>query len=171
MPFTIHLNPGVIFPIQTSVHVFCVCYCFILCLHSFFFSFRQNLRGLELLKNRWHCPFNPFWVLSVFMLSFMKYVTAWKLFTPTPYNLHGWRSVLHLEVEPLFINAKKIKVECTVIQSQSTVFSSSQAMAQRKETPKMTYPKSALFSECKCRLCGRIIDKKYRNNLFLELAE
>ena len=33
----------------------------------------------------------------------------------------------------LFINAKKIKVECTLIQSQSTVFSSSQAM----ETPKM----------------------------------
>ena len=29
-----------------------ICYCFILCLHSFFFSFGQNLRGLELLKNR-----------------------------------------------------------------------------------------------------------------------
>jgi hypothetical protein len=43
--------------------------------------------------------------------------------------------------------------------SQSTVFSSSQAMAQRKETPKIIYPKSALFSECKCRLCGSIIDK------------
>jgi hypothetical protein len=40
----------------------------------------------------------------------------------------------------------KIKVECTLIQSQSTVFSSSQAMAQRKETPKIIYPKSALFS-------------------------
>jgi hypothetical protein len=32
-------------------------------------------------------------------------------------------------------------------------------MAQRKETPKIIYPKSALFSECKCRLCGSIIDK------------
>jgi hypothetical protein len=51
MPFTIHLNPDVILPIQTSVHVFCVCYCFILCLHSFFFSFGQNLRGLELKHN------------------------------------------------------------------------------------------------------------------------
>jgi hypothetical protein len=27
----------------------------------------------------------------------------------------GGLSVLHLEVEPLFINAKKIKVECTLI--------------------------------------------------------
>jgi dUTPase len=44
-------------------------------------------------------------------------------------------------------------------------------MAQRKETPKMIYPKSALFWECKCRLCDGIIDKTYRNNLFLELAK
>jgi uncharacterized membrane protein len=58
----------------------------------------------------------------------------------------------------LFINAKKIKVECTLMESQSTVFSISRAMAQRKEPPKMIYPKSALFSECKYRLCGGIID-------------
>ena len=66
------------------------------------------------------------------------------------------------EVEPLFItiNAKKIKVECIFIQSQSTVFSSFQAMAQRKETPKMIYLKSALFSECKCRLCGIVLTTK-----------
>ena len=44
------------------------------------------------------------------------------------------------------------------MESQSTVFSISRAMAQRKETPKMIYPKSALFSECKYRLCGGIID-------------
>jgi hypothetical protein len=72
---------------------------------------------------------NCSWIINEFE---KKYVTTWKLFTPTWYNLHGWRSVLHLEVEPLFINAKKIKVKCTLIQSQSTVFSSSQAMAQRK---------------------------------------
>jgi hypothetical protein len=47
--------------------------------------------------------------------------------------------------------------------------------AQQKETPKMIYPKtlfdlSALFSECKCRLCGDIIEK-YCKNLFLELAK
>jgi uncharacterized membrane protein len=78
---------------------------------------------------------------------------------------------LSLKWSRLFINAKKIKVECTLIQSQSTVFSSSQAMAQRKETPKMIYPKSALFWECKCRLCDGIIDKTYCNNLFLELAK
>ena len=69
MPFTIHLNPGVILPVQTSVHVFCVCYCFILYLHSFFSSFGQNLRGLELLKNRWHCPFNK-WHASRINLTY-----------------------------------------------------------------------------------------------------
>ena len=47
-----------------------------------------------------------------------------------------------------FINAKKIKVKCTLIQSQSTVFSCSQAMAQRKETLKMICLKSVWFSEC-----------------------
>ena len=44
-------------------------------------------------------------------------------------------------------------------------------MAQRKETPKMIYPKSALFSECKCRLCGSIRQEVLQPNLFLELAE
>jgi hypothetical protein len=62
--------------------------------------------------------------------------------------LHGWKSVLHHEVEPLFINAKKIKVECTLIQSQSTVFSSSQAMAQRKETPLCFRNASVAFVLC-----------------------
>jgi hypothetical protein len=98
MPFTIHLNPGVILPIHTSVHVFCVCYCFILCLHSFFFSFGQNLRGLELpVKNRWHCPFRLLvvqstcvmyrilvkdtllYIYQVYTTIYTVYLSAWSL--------------------------------------------------------------------------------------------
>ncbi|XP_028417603.1 uncharacterized protein LOC114542053 [Dendronephthya gigantea] len=40
-------------------------------------------------------------------------------------------------------------------------------MAQRKETPKKLYPKSDLLSECKCRLCAGVFDKKHCKNLFL----
>ena len=39
-------------------------------------------------------------------------------------------------------------------------------MAERKETPRKVYPKSAIDSGCKCRLCGGIFEKARCKNLF-----
>ena len=39
-------------------------------------------------------------------------------------------------------------------------------MAERKETPKKVYPKSAIDSGCKCRLCGGIFKNARCKNLF-----
>ena len=39
-------------------------------------------------------------------------------------------------------------------------------MAERKETPKKVYPKSAIDSGCKCRLCGGIFEKARCKNIF-----
>jgi hypothetical protein len=39
-------------------------------------------------------------------------------------------------------------------------------MAERKETPKKVYPKSAIDSRCKCHLCGGIFEKARCKNLF-----
>jgi hypothetical protein len=49
MPFTIHLNPGVILPIQTSVHVF-VSVIALFCVYTHSFSV------LGKICEGWNCP-------------------------------------------------------------------------------------------------------------------
>jgi hypothetical protein len=59
----------------------------------------------------------------------------------------------------LFINAKKIKVECTLIQSHSVALKLWH-IERKLQSPKMMYPKSVLFSEYKCRLSGGILSTR-----------
>jgi hypothetical protein len=99
----------------------------------------------------------------------MKHVTAWKLFTPIWYNLHGWRFVLHLEVEPFIYQRKENKGR---MHTYTKSFSSSQASGTAKGNSKDDLSEILFVFGMQVSPSGwYFVDEKYCKNLFLKLAK